>query len=174
MGLALLWLVSCFAVADADVQVEADASLIRVSAQIATRVDRETAWRVLSDYDRWAEFVPDMLLSRVVSKPGEPLQVEQRGRIPWLPVFPLAVVADVDETPYRGLRFQRVAGNIKALQGEWRIEGDFPVHLIYRSTVELGFPMLPLITIEILRQNTKARLEAMAAEMARTAGARRE
>jgi hypothetical protein len=133
--------------------------VIRVSAQIATDVDRETAWRVLSDYNRWAEFVPDMQLSKVVSQPGEPLLVEQRGRVPWLPVFPLVVIAQVEETPYQGLRFQRVAGNIKALEGEWRIEGEFPVQLTYRSTAELG-SMLPLITTRIFRQNVTVRLGA--------------
>jgi hypothetical protein len=173
IGLALLWLFTCSAFAEAEVQVEADASVIRISAKIVTGVDRKTAWQVLSDYNHWAEFVPDMLVSRVVSQPGEPLLIEQRGRIPWLPAFPLVVIAAVEETPYKGLRFQRVAGNIKALEGEWQIQGKFPVRLIYRSSVDPGFPMPPQITIDIFRQDTKVRLEAMAQEMARRAAADR-
>ena len=171
MGLTLLWLFSCSAQAEAEVQVAPDANVIHISATIPTSVDRKTAWQVLSDYNHWAEFVPDLLVSRVVSQPGEPLLVEQRGRIPWLPAFPVVVIAAVEETPNKGLRFQRVAGNIKALEGEWQIQGKFPVRLIYRSTVEPGFPLPPQMTIDIFRQDTKVRLEAMAQEMARRAAA---
>lgn len=172
-GLALLWLVSCLAYADAEVQVEGDASVVRISAQIATDVDRKTAWEVLSDYEHWPDFVPDLLVSRVVSRPGEPLLIEQRARIPWLPAFPLVVIAAVEETPYKSVHFQRIAGNIKALEGEWQIQGKVHVRLIYRSTVEPGFPMPPQMTMEIFRQDAKVRLEAMALEMARRAAAAR-
>lgn len=153
--------------AEARVSVDADATRIRVEAQIATTVNRDLAWQVLSDYNHWAEFIPDMQLSRVVSKPGEPLLVEQRGVIPWLPNFPLVVIASVQETPKKGLRFQRVAGNIRAIEGEWQIHGWRKVRLVYRSTVEPGFPIPPQMSIEIFKQDAKAKLEAMAAEMAR-------
>jgi hypothetical protein len=172
-GLGLLCLLSGPVSADAEVQVEADASVVRISAQIATSVDRKTAWDVLADYGHWAEFIPDLLVSRVVSRPGEPLVVEQRGRIPWLPAFPLVVIAAVEESPYKGLRFQRIAGNIKAMEGEWQVQGKVHVRLIYHSTVEPGFPLPPQVTIEIFRQDAKLRLEAMAREMERRAAAGR-
>lgn len=173
LALALLWPLSYPAYADAEVKVEADATVIRISAEIATSVNRKTAWQVLSDYNHWAEFVPDMLVSRVVSQPGEPLLVEQRGRIPWLPAFPLVVIAQVEENPYKGLRFQRVAGNIKRLEGEWRIQGRSHVRLIYHSTVEPGFPLPPQMSIDIFRNDAKNRLEAMSREMERRADAAR-
>ncbi len=171
--LALSCLLASAAYADAEVQVEADANVVHISAQVATGVDRKTAWQVLTDYDHWAEFVPGLLVSRVVSRPGEPLLVEQRGRIPWLPNFPLVVIAAVEETPYKSLRFQRIAGNLKAMDGEWQIQGKSRVRLIYRSTVEPGFPLPPQMSIEIFRQDAKVRLEAMAQEMARRAAAER-
>lgn len=153
--------------AEATVTVEANATTIHVSAEIDTTVNRDTAWKVLSDYNRWAEFIPDMQVSRVVSRPGEPLLVEQRGVIPWMPNFPLVVIASVQETPGKGLRFQRVAGNIRAIEGEWEIRGWRKARLVYRSTVEPGFPIPPQMSVEIFKQDAKAKLEAMAREMAR-------
>jgi Polyketide cyclase / dehydrase and lipid transport len=173
VGLALLWLFSHASFADAEVQVEADAGVIRVSAQIATSVDRKTAWGVLSDYNHWAEFIPDMIVSRIVSQPGEPLLLEQRGTIPCLSAFPLVVIAQVEETPYTGLRFRGVAGNIKALAGEWRIQGKHHVRLIYHSTVEPGFPLPTQVSIELFRNDARIKLEALAQEMARRAEANR-
>lgn len=153
--------------AEATVTVEASATTIRVTAEIDTVVNRDIAWKVLSDYNRWAEFIPDMQISRVVSRPGEPLLVEQRGVIPWLPNFPLVVIASVEETPGKGLRFKRVAGNLRAIEGEWQIRGWRKVRLHYRSTVEPGFPLPPQMSIEIFKHDAKAKLEAMAQEMAR-------
>lgn len=169
---SLLLLISCLFAsaqlrAEATVNVEAGPAVVRISAEIRTSVNRDVAWKVLSDYDHWAEFIPDMIVSRVVSKPGEPLLVEQRGFVPWMPNFPLVVIASVQETPGRGLKFQRVAGNLRAIEGEWQIQGRSRVRLIYRSTVETGFPLPPQMSTEIFRHDAKVKLEAMAREMAR-------
>ena len=159
--------------AEARVQVVADAAIIRISAEVDAKVDREVAWGVLTDYNHWAEFVPDLLVSRVISRPGEPLRLEQRGRIPWLPNFPVVMLVAVEESPPKLVRMQRIAGNVRALQGEWQIQGNAPVRLVYRSVVEPGFPMPPQVSVDIFRHDAKVRLEAMAQEMERRAGAGR-
>jgi hypothetical protein len=169
-ALAALLAVSS-ALANAQVQVKTDGPMIQVTATIGTTVDRQTAWDVLTDYNHWADFVPNMQLSRVISPPGQPLRVEQRGAVPWLPNFPLVVVAQVEETPQRMIRFRRLAGNVRVLDGEWQIQGEKPVRLLYRSTVELGFPLPAQISAEIFSSDAKVRLEAMAREMARRAAA---
>jgi len=154
---------------EARVKVEADAAYIRVLAEISVDVDQEVAWRVLTDYNRWSEFVPDLLVSRVISRPGEPLRLEQRGRIPSMPNLPLVMILSVEEIPPKGLRLQRIAGNVRALLGEWHIQGKSPVRLVYRSVVEPGIPVQPQMSMDIFRQDAKVRLEAMAREMARRA-----
>ncbi|MBK9326789.1 MAG: hypothetical protein IPN00_10820 [Hydrogenophilales bacterium] len=169
-----LWLslsASAQALAEARVRVDTDAEFIRVVAEIETRVDRNLAWRVLSDYGRWAEFVPDLQVSRVISSPDEPIRLEQRGRIPWLPNFPLVMITQVKETPPRSIQFLRVAGNVRSFMGEWQILGKNPVRLVYRSLIEPGFALPPEVSIEIFRHDAKVRLEAMAREMARRAAA---
>ncbi len=159
--------------ADARVRVEANEAVINVYAEIDTRVDRDLAWGVLTDYNRWSEFIPDLQVCRVISPPGEAIRLEQRGSIPWLPNFPLVMIALVEEHPPRTIRFQRIAGNIRALVGEWQIHGKTPVRLVYRSTVIPGFPMPPEASIEIFRHDARVRLEAMAREMERRAAAGR-
>lgn len=160
--------------AEARVRVEANEAVISVYAEIDVRVDREQAWAVLTDYNRWAEYIPDLQVSRVISAPGEPIRLEQRGSIPWLPNFPLVMIAYVEENPPRLIRFQRIAGNIRALVGEWQIHGRSPVRLTYRSTVIPGFPMPPEVSSEIFRHDAKVRIEALAREMERRASAGRK
>ena len=168
--LCIALLAAAPALAEARIRVEADAALIRIAAEIETSVDRDMAWQVLTDYNHWSEFVPDLVLCRVISRPGEPVRLEQRGRIPWLPNFPLVMITQVEETPPKSIRFQRIAGNVQSLVGEWQILGKSPVRLVYRSIVVPGIPMPPETSIEIFRHDAKVRMEAMAREMARRAG----
>jgi hypothetical protein len=159
--------------AEARVQIEGDTTVFRVTAEIDTGVNRETAWNVLIDYNSWAGFIPDLTLCRVISQPGEPLLLEQRGRIPQLPNFPLVMITAVEENPRKGIRFMRTAGNVKSMAGEWQIKGKSRVRLYYRSVVEPGFPLPPQLTLDIFRNDAKVRLEAMADEMARRAKSHR-
>jgi len=154
--------------AEARVQVESKAAALYVQAEIDTTADSETAWAVLTDYDRWTEFIPDLVMSRVISRPGDPLQLEQRGRIPTMPNFPVVMILQVEETPSERIRFYRTAGNVQSFAGEWLIEGKSrKVRLVYRAVVMPGFPMPPQVSMEIFRNDAKVRMEAMAQEMAR-------
>lgn len=168
-GLCLALAAATQALAEARIRVDTDADRIRVTAEIKTQVDRQLAWQVISDYGHWAEFVPDLQVSRVISQPGEPIRLEQRGRIPWLPNFPLVMITQVKETPQKRIQFLRVAGNVQSFMGEWQILGKNPVRIAYRSLIEPGFAMPPEVSIEIFRHDAKVRLEAMAREMARRA-----
>jgi hypothetical protein len=154
--------------AEASVQVENKGTTLYVQAEIETKADSKTAWAVLSDYDHWTEFIPDLVVSRVISRPGDPLQLEQRGRIPTMPNFPVVMILQVEETPNERIRFYRTAGNVQSFAGEWLIEGKpGKVRLIYRAVVMPGFPMPPQASMEIFRSDAKVRMEAMAQEMAR-------
>jgi hypothetical protein len=154
--------------AEASVQVESKAAALYVQAEIDTTADSATAWAVLTDYNRWSEFIPDLVVSRVISGPGEQLQLEQRARIPSMPNFPVVMILAVEETPQKRIRFYRTAGNVLAFAGEWLIEGKSrQVHLVYRAVVTPGFPMPPQASMEIFRSDAKVRMEAMAQEMAR-------
>jgi hypothetical protein len=154
--------------AEAHVQVESRATALFVQADIDTTADRETAWAVLTDYNHWTEFIPDLLVSRVISRPGDPLQLEQRARIPSMPNFPVVMILQVEESPLKRIRFYRTAGNVLSFAGEWLIENESrQVRLVYRAVVTPGFPMPPQASMEIFRNDAKVRMEAMAQEMAR-------
>ncbi len=156
------------ALAEARLQVDSQGQTLQIRAEIDTRADRATAWAVLTDYDHWSDFIPDLQVSRVISRPGDPLQLEQRGRIPSLPNFPVVMILQVEETPKERIRFYRSAGNVLSFAGEWLIEGKSRnVHLVYRAVLSPGFPMPPQVSVEIFRNDAKTRMEALAAEMER-------
>ncbi len=156
--------------AQARVRVEGSETLVRVVAEVGVNVSRDLAWSVLTDYNRWPEFVPDLVVSRVLARQGETLRLEQRGQFPALPNLPLVMILAVEETPPSAIRLQRVAGNVRSLTGEWQLQGKGPVRLIYRANVEPGFPIPPELSLDLFRNEARSRLEAMAQEMVRRAG----
>jgi hypothetical protein len=167
-ALGALLLAPLQAWAEASVHVESKETTLYVQADIDTTVDSKTAWAVLTDYDHWTDFIPDLVVSRVISRPGDPLQLEQRARVPSMPNFPVVMILQVEETPLKRIRFYRTAGNVLSFAGEWLIEGKSrKVRLVYRAVVMPGFPMPPQASMEIFRSDAKVRMEAMAQEMAR-------
>ncbi len=95
---------------------------VDIRAYIDVPADLASAWSVLTDYNRLSEFVPDMQSSRVISKPGEPIKVYQRGKKSWLLVdMPLELVFNMEETPTSSIRFHLISGNINDMYGEWQL-----------------------------------------------------
>src|SRR3954470_8664560 len=57
---------------------------VTVYAEVELAVDAKLAWEVLSDYDHLSQFIPDMSVSRVVSRTGDTALVEQKGEFGFL------------------------------------------------------------------------------------------
>jgi Polyketide cyclase / dehydrase and lipid transport len=108
--------------AKADVDRSMLTGKVDIVAYVDVPADVPAAWAVLTDYNKLAEFVPDMDTSRIVSKPGEAIKVYQRGKKSWLLIdMPLELVFNMHETPPSSIRFSLVSGNIGDMYGEWRL-----------------------------------------------------
>jgi ribosome-associated toxin RatA of RatAB toxin-antitoxin module len=143
---------------------------ITIRAHVDVPVAPQAAWGVLTDYDRLAEFVPDMHQSRLISRPGDPPRVLQRGEKSWLLLdTPFEVILQMEETPASRIRFRQLSGTFKDMQGEWRLQHykDW-MRIAYFARMEPGLlsPRVPgdawLIEADIQRM-----LEAIGQEMLR-------
>src|SRR6516225_9089325 len=67
-------------------QIEADGrgETISVTATAEMLVDPHTAWKVITDYDHLAEFIPSMRSSRVVRRDADRVLIEQSGEFSFL------------------------------------------------------------------------------------------
>jgi carbon monoxide dehydrogenase subunit G len=150
----------------ARVGVEITQSGIRVKGDVEVRASRAVAWETLTDYESWARFMPDLQISRVMSR--QPLRVAQRAALPWLPGMPMVVLAEVVEVPKERVSFSKVQGNLLFLEGEWRISGkDGALKLNYRAEIIPGLPLPASLTVEAVQGDTRAKVEAMANEITR-------
>ena len=177
----LLWTAILVSLAGAASAVAAGAKVdaktgitgIKVEATQRLNADAQTVWQTLTDYNRLAAFIPDMVSSRVVSPPGAPKRVEQvadAGLFAF--VMPDHVVLLMEETPISLIRFRSVAGKVAAMSGEWRIQGDkAPVTLTYRAHIVPLTPVPPLVSSYFVEDEVKNRFEAVGREAERRMGA---
>jgi len=174
--LAFLFAVPWIVQAAPDVHVERRHGVFQVHVDTPVAVDAQTAWQVLTDYNRLAEFVPDMRMSRIISAPGEPLLLEQKGGAGFL-LFKVSieVVLQVDEIPPERLKFHAVSGNMKRMRGEWRISrADRAVRLSYEAELEPDFWVPPVIGAALMRRDIGKQIDGVVQEMLKRHGTGRD
>lgn len=149
------------------VQVDRAGEAYRVSVRLSVTSDRQTAWNVLTDYDNLARFVPGMRSSRIISAPGQPKLLEQKGEsgLGFVKVS-TTTVSRLQEIPMQSIRFESVSGNLKSMRGEWSLEGhDHATAISYRAEVVPGFALPPLIGPALMSQNIRDMVEGVAREI---------
>ena len=140
---------------------------VEASAEFEGSLSR--AWQVLTDYARFPEFVPDLHVSRVISRDGNNTLVEQKGAarlLFWS--YPMDVRLAVTEHPYERVESRSVAGNFREMQNTYRLEmhrGN--VHLRYSGRMVPDFDVPPLIGTWILQHNVESTFRALVNEMER-------
>lgn len=155
--------------AQSEVRVTRNGSLLTIHGGFYLPVRVGIAWGVLTDYNRFAEFVPDVTWSRVASVPGEPLLLDLRGENGVL-FFRIAYRAllRVDEEAGSRIGFRSVGGNFIELSGEWRLTPEpGGVRIVYRARMIPEFWVPPLIGPAIVRHNVRTQLDGLAQEMLR-------
>ena len=168
----LLWLAALSvpaAAADPEVSVTSREGRFFVSSSTPVAASAEIAWRVISDYDRLAEFVPDLHISRVISAPGEPLLGEQGGEAGFLVFrFSINVVLEITEAAPQRLEFRAIRGNMRSMRGEWRIGKTVSgILLEYSAELEPSFWVPPLIGPAVMRRDIAAQIGGVVREIER-------
>jgi hypothetical protein len=170
-GLALLLSVTAARAEPARVKASTGLSGVKVEASQVLQTDARTLWETITDYNRLASFIPDMISSRVISAPGAPKRVEQiadAGLFAF--VMPDQVVLALEETPYSHIRFRAISGKLVSMTGEWRIIGDkAPITLQYRAHIVPMSPIPPLGSGYFVEDEVRARFEAVGKEAERRA-----
>jgi ribosome-associated toxin RatA of RatAB toxin-antitoxin module len=168
---ALLVLLLTFPATDraAEISVETtrhgDSFEVNASAEIEVGV--ADAWKVLTDYDRLAQFIPGMLESRVVSRDGSTVVVDQRGETSLLFLtFPMRVRLAIEEQPYARITSIAISGNFTELTGVYLLQAhDAGMRLRYEGKFTPDFAFPPLLGTLIVRSTAEKRFKAMVHEI---------
>jgi len=173
----LLTLLFLAAPAYAQVSVMVDEStdgLIAVQVNALIEAPTEVVWEVLTDYEHLAGFVPNMQSSRVVSAPGAPLRVAQKGETDFLVYrFPLEVVFEIESVPLQEVKFHAVSGNLHAMEGTYRLgAAGKNTRLNYSAHFRPDFWVPPLIGPSIMQAQITRQFDGLLMEVASRNAAR--
>jgi ribosome-associated toxin RatA of RatAB toxin-antitoxin module len=153
------------------IQVEArregDAVLVKASARLTA--DAARAWEVLTGYDRYAEFVPDLQSSRVISRNGNVAIVDQKGVAGFfLYHYPVEVQLEVTEQPYQRVTSRALSGNFKEMVGVYELlEQSDGLRFVYSGRLVPSFRLPPLIGIAAVRLAVEKQFRALVQEIQR-------
>lgn len=156
----------------ASVSVEADpqgaTGLIKASITIPAPPRR--VWEVMLDCNRSLHIVKHLKQCRILERSADERFDVREHVVQWIWPFPeVRSVFRSHYEPYRHITFNRVAGELVFLEGEWTldsIDGGAATHLAYRARVTPGWPLPgPLVrsAIDGDLRNTLAALSREAA-----------
>lgn len=154
---------------DVTIRTARDGDFITVSATAVMKVDPQVAWTVLSDYDHLAKFIPDMKSSRVISRDGNRVRVEQKGDVGFFFYRePVSMLLEVHEEPPHRITARGVEGNIKGLETRYELHSSGTgVKLDYAGRFVPEFSIPPLIGMPIMNRLIERRFRAMVTEIQR-------
>jgi ribosome-associated toxin RatA of RatAB toxin-antitoxin module len=141
--------------------------LLHVTAALLAAAPANTCYEVLADFDRLEDFVPRLVSSDVLSAPGEPILLRQVGeaRVAFFRAS-IDVTLAVRVHPPERIEFERIAGNLKQMQGGWTVTGDGQrCDIAYRADIEPAFWVPPLIGPRLMRSQIAAQMRGLLEEI---------
>jgi hypothetical protein len=151
------------------VAFDGDGSRVLVNAAVRIKAPPEVIWRVLTDCDHAASFIPGVKrCRRVQSAPDGSWEViEQESKYSWLMPSVTTIVHADYKRPQR-IDFKRVSGDLKDEQGTWLLEREGhaasdAMTVEYELHVDPGFWVPRVLVRHSLRTELPAALAALRA-----------
>lgn len=168
--LGCFWL-PLYAAQEISVHTHRDGDALVVEAEVDLTASRAQAWDVLTDYGRLAEFVPDLISSRVVERQGARVIIEQTGKVGFLFfVYHAFVRLEVDERAPNEIQARAVKGSFDEMMGRYLLEErNEGVKLRYSGRMVPAFGVPRLLSNAAMRRAVEKQFGALAREIERRA-----
>jgi ribosome-associated toxin RatA of RatAB toxin-antitoxin module len=124
-----------------------------------------TVWRILTDYDRMTEFVPDLRSARVLSRSGDDVTIEQVG-VARVLFFrrDIRLVVHAREQPISQIDISLVDGDMRVYRCTWRL---VPVpetggtRVIYSGEMAPKFHVPGILGANLIRSDVEKMMAAV-------------
>ncbi len=167
--LALLVALAPARAAEITVEVKRERDVFHVEARGEFEGSVARTWQVLTDYGRYSEYIPEVSESRVLSRRGHQVEVEQKGeaRVLFL-TFPIEVRLAITEQPYERIIARSVSGSFRELRSVYSLEaGQGRILLRYVGRLVPDFYVPPVLGTLLLKRNVEEMFVALVEEMER-------
>jgi ribosome-associated toxin RatA of RatAB toxin-antitoxin module len=148
-------------------------SFYEVSAAGFVRVTPQQAWRVLTDYERLPDFVPDLVASKVLSRNANETILEQSSEAGFLFVSQrIRMTMRIREQPFSTIDVFLVSGDMKHYAAHWELaatthDGVDGTRVTFNGMMEPDFFVPPLFGRSIVQANVRKMVQAVITEIER-------
>jgi uncharacterized protein YndB with AHSA1/START domain len=151
------------------VAIHRDGDTYAVEAALVVEATPEEVWDVLTDYDHMAQFVANVLASRILRRDGERLEVEQTSRLAVGPFYlSFNNVRAVELVPHREIRSQVTSGDMNASAFTTRITAEGSLTRISSQGTFLSDRWIPpFIGTALLEAETRKQFREFRTEILR-------
>jgi ribosome-associated toxin RatA of RatAB toxin-antitoxin module len=151
-------------------------SFMKVNATGFAAATPQQVWQVLTDYERFPEFLPKLSSSRLVSRTANEVLVEQNGKAGFLFIkHNIHLLVRIIEQPFATIDLTLVRGDMKHYVARWELSpstssGRSGTLITYAATLEPDFFVPPLIGPELVEADVKETMEAVITEIGKRVG----
>lgn len=127
----------------------------------------DTVWKVLTDYNNYYRFFPNVISSKLLKIQGNEKIFEQVYKIQAIVIDQKTVIRLAATEAYpKQISFKLVQGDVKSLQGSWKIEpiSANQVVIQHQVSVDPGSPGSQILFYTIYENTLKMTLEAVKKE----------
>lgn len=122
-------------------------------------------WRILTDYNHFADYLPNLKSTRVVSRNGDRVIVEQLGTARFL-FFSQAIrlVVQVQERSPDRLDISLIEGDMKVYRATWELSplaGATGTRVVYNATIVPKFEVPGIVGTNVVRKDIAEMMAAV-------------
>lgn len=137
----------------------------QVAASGTVTATPAVVWRLLTDYDHLADYVPNLKSVRVVSRSGDMVIVEQQGTARFL-FFRQTVrlVVQVHERAPNRIDISLIEGDMKVYRASWELiplAGDGGTSIVYNATIEPKFAVPGIVGLSVVKKDIAEMMAAV-------------
>ena len=154
---------------DLDVNVEIADGEIRAEVSLFVRAPRQRVWEVVTDYERAPEFMRSLQSSKVVSRSGDTLRLQQKDQVRFGPfTFAVDTVKDVRLTEPVRTESRLVSGSLKKYDAKMELVSEAGgTRILYRSLAIPGSALAGFVGESSVKRETEERFKQLRAEILR-------
>jgi ribosome-associated toxin RatA of RatAB toxin-antitoxin module len=142
-----------------------------VQASGAVMAPPAAVWKILTNYERMPEFVPDLQTTRVVSRHGNEVIVEQLGTARFLFVRrDIRLVVRVTEQPISVIDIALITGDMKQYNCRWElipIPETGGTRIVYSGRLVPDFYVPGIVAASMVRSDIERMMTAVLARLDR-------
>ena len=137
----------------------------RIASSGAVAATPAHVWRILTDYNQLADYLPNLNSTRVVSRDGDRIVVEQQGTARFLFFSqPIRLLVQVHERAPDRIDVCLIDGDMKVYRASWELSplaGATGTRVAYSATIVPKFDVPGIIGTSVVRNDIARMMKAV-------------